>query len=328
MKLRDKIPLIFFSPTMKCNSRCITCDYWKNSEETSIDIDQTLIIDTLKKVGTKRLVITWWEPLLYKDLVNFCKRVKKEISDIEIRLLTNWLLLSAKCNEIIDIFDQIIISIDWSNKALYKKIRWIDWFDILMTGVKKVKKLNPNQIIRWRSTIQKANYTDIPYIIDLATDIWLDQISFLPINIDSTLSFGRREKLGKDFLLEEQDIEILSELIDKLIISKKSFFESNYIAESPEILRKILVDYFRNIKTGWFVYPKCNSPEISQYIDSSGRIYPCFFLNSIWNLKSNKLLDIYHWKENNYLINKVKSWSFEECKNCVCPLFIEKKFFY
>ena len=71
------LPLVIFYPTSRCNSRCISCDWWKQSGEGDLslaEIDD--LAGTLPALGTKVVVFSGGEPLLQRALPQALRRVR------------------------------------------------------------------------------------------------------------------------------------------------------------------------------------------------------------------------------------------------------------
>ena len=67
------LPLLMFSPTSGCNSRCVSCDWWKCSGEGDLTLDE---IDTIARalpaLGTRLVLFSGGEPLLRPEVSMIC----------------------------------------------------------------------------------------------------------------------------------------------------------------------------------------------------------------------------------------------------------------
>ena len=82
------------SLTENCNSKCITCDYWKTHHKQYITTDRAkYLIEELHSLGIKNIRLTGGEPLLRKDLFEVLGICNPDWFD-KIILDTNGLLLS------------------------------------------------------------------------------------------------------------------------------------------------------------------------------------------------------------------------------------------
>ena len=57
------LPLLIFYPTGRCNSRCVSCDWWKQSGADDLTLDEIAVIaDALPALGTRMVVFSGGEP--------------------------------------------------------------------------------------------------------------------------------------------------------------------------------------------------------------------------------------------------------------------------
>src|SRR5438477_11811627 len=63
------LPLLIFSPTSRCNSRCISCDWWKQSGADDLTIDEiAAVAESLTELGTRVVAFSGGEPLLRPEV--------------------------------------------------------------------------------------------------------------------------------------------------------------------------------------------------------------------------------------------------------------------
>src|SRR5947209_14753499 len=63
------LPLLIFYPTSRCNSRCVSCDWWKHGGEgdlTLVEIED--VAEALPALGTRIVAFSGGEPLLRPDV--------------------------------------------------------------------------------------------------------------------------------------------------------------------------------------------------------------------------------------------------------------------
>src|SRR6478672_1100678 len=74
------LPIAILMPHSGCNCRCLMCDIWKgnkNSKQlTEADIKQ--ILQSLKKLETKRVVMSGGEALLNRNFFRFCEIINQQ----------------------------------------------------------------------------------------------------------------------------------------------------------------------------------------------------------------------------------------------------------
>jgi Fe-coproporphyrin III synthase len=87
------LPIAILMPHSACNCRCIMCDIWKDNQNlkqlNEADVEQLLL--SLKKLGTKQVVMSGGEALLNRNFFSFCQILKKE--KIKITVLSTGLSL-------------------------------------------------------------------------------------------------------------------------------------------------------------------------------------------------------------------------------------------
>ena len=63
------LPLLILFPTGRCNSRCVTCDWWKQSGDDDLTIDEIRgLARALPPLGTRVVVFSGGEPLLRPEV--------------------------------------------------------------------------------------------------------------------------------------------------------------------------------------------------------------------------------------------------------------------
>jgi MoaA/NifB/PqqE/SkfB family radical SAM enzyme len=299
------------------------CDIWKGNNNVKQleekDIEQ--LLESLQNLNTKLVVMSGGEALMHPNFFKLCEIIKAR--NIKITLLSTGLLLKKHATEIISNTDEVIVSLDGS-KEVHDKIRNIhSAYDKLKEGVQELKRLRRNFRVTARCVIQKENYEDFPNIVDAAKEIGLDQISFLTADV-STDAFNRPDlwddqkvgevKLSRDELIKFKDI------IESLITTHSNDFRTNFIAESPDKIRRFYHYYAAYYGESKFPEMKCNAPWVSAVIEADGSVRPCFFHQVMGDIRANSLVEI---------INSEKSISFrknldiqnnEICEKCVCYL--------
>ncbi len=317
------LPIVILMPHSRCNCRCVMCDIWKgnNNVKQLEESDIEKLLASLHKLNTKMVVMSGGEALMHPNFFRLCEIIKTR--KIKITLLSTGLLLKKYANEIIAKTDEVIVSLDGS-KEVHDKIRNIpNAFDKLKEGVQELKRLDQNFKVTARCVIQKENFIDFPNIVDAAKEIGLDQISFLTADV-TTDAFNRPElwddqKAG-EVKLSRNEISNFKDIIESLISTHSNDFKTNFIAESPDKIRRFYHYYAAYYGASKFPEMKCNAPWVSAVIEADGSVRPCFFHHVIGDVRENSLAEI---------INSEKSISFRKnldvstnpiCEKCVCYL--------
>ena len=317
------LPIVILMPHSRCNCRCVMCDIWKgnNNVKQLEEADIKRLLDSLEKLNTKEVVMSGGEALMHPNFFRLCEIIKSK--NIKITLLSTGLLLKKYAEEILKNTNEVIVSLDGS-KEIHDKIRNIpNAYEKLKEGVQELKRLNPNFRVTARSVIQKDNFEDFPNIVDAAKEIGLDQISFLTADV-TTDAFNRPElwdepRMG-EVKLTRNNLTRFREIIESLIKTHSAEFDSHFIAESPNKIRRFYHYYAAYYNESKFPEMNCNAPWVSAVIEADGSVRPCFFHQVIGDIRKNSLVDI---------INLEKSISFRKnldvktnsiCEKCVCYL--------
>lgn len=310
-------------PHSRCNCRCVMCDIWKgnNNVKQLEESDVRGIMDSIKQFNTKEVVMSGGEAIMHPNFFRLCEIVKSQ--KVKIVLLSTGLLLKKYASEIITIVDEVIVSLDGS-KEIHDKIRNIpNAFDKLKEGVQQLKRLKRNFRVTGRSVIQKSNYEDFPNIIDAAKGIGLDQISFLTADV-TTDAFNRADLWGEEKIgeikLSIDDLKKFNEIIESLIKSYSKDFQTKFIAESPDKIRRFYHYYAAYHGKSEFPKINCNAPWVSTVIEADGTVRPCFFHNQIGNIHENTLPEILNSEESISFRKNLDMDTNPICRKCVCYL--------
>jgi len=317
------LPIVILMPHSRCNCRCVMCDIWKgnNNVKQLEENDIAELLQSLRKLKTKMVVMSGGEALMHPNFFRLCQIIKSR--RIKITLLSTGLLLKKYASEIINLTDEVIVSLDGSRET-HDKIRNIpNAYDKLKNGVQGLKRLNPKYRITARCVIQKENFRDFPKIVDAAKEIGLDQISFLAADV-TTDAFNRPElwdeqKAG-EVKLSVNELDDFNNVIESLIVSHSNDFRTRFIAESPDKIRRFYHYYAAYYNKSKFSEMSCNAPWVSAVIEADGSVRPCFFHQIVGDIRKDSLAEI---------INSKKSISFRKnlnvktnpiCEKCVCYL--------
>ncbi len=317
------LPIVILMPHSACNCKCVMCDIWKDNKNlkqlTEGDIQG--LLSSLKKFGTREVVMSGGEALLNPNFFRLCEILHQQ--KIKISLLSTGLSLKKNVEQILTWIDNIIVSLD-GNEEIHDRIRNIPHaFQKLKEGVQLIKSIDPKFRITARTVIHKLNFRIWDSIIDNAKEMGLDQISFLPADVSSH-AFNREvlwsENRQHEILVEQNELPELSVVIDVILENHKEDFESRFIAESPGKFRKIHSYYAAFYNLNPFPYKKCNAPWVSTVIEADGTVRPCFFHEPIGNIRDNSLEEILNSKESIRFRKDLDMDSNNTCVKCVCYL--------
>ena len=122
------LPLLIFYPTGRCNSRCVSCDWWKQSGADDLTLDEIArVADALPALGTRMVVFSGGEPLLRPEVFDAAQLFRAR--GMTLHLLTSGVLLERFADRVAEQFSRVIVSLDATTAALYERIRGVDALD-------------------------------------------------------------------------------------------------------------------------------------------------------------------------------------------------------
>lgn len=277
--------------THNCNSKCLTCNFWKKDSKNELTLEEikkifsSPVMSNLVNIG-----ISGGEPLLRKD-INEAIRFIYDITKIKPTISTNGFLprkVESLIKEDKDILRNIGTSIDGLEKT-HEKIRGIpDCFKKVEESIQIIKNndLKPNI----DATISKLNYKELPQLIEKYKDYDFDfkiaQTSKYYYADNTKENFGLDEKAKREFL------EILDKLKPIVSIHKLySFFLKDWITKTKR--------------------PRCYAGRFEIFIDAQGNIYPCIHKPALGNIRESSLEEIWYSQE----AQKARR-IYSNCKDC------------
>jgi MoaA/NifB/PqqE/SkfB family radical SAM enzyme len=282
-----RLPILILFPHSRCNCRCVMCDIWRGSGTKELAAaDVARWATEWRELGVERVVLSGGEALMHSRLWELCDALRA--ADIGISILSTGLLLRRHATELVRRCDDVVVSLD-GPQPIHDRIRNIPRaYERLADGVSAVRDAGPDVQVTARCTVQRANFDSLGATVDAAHEIRLDRISFLAADVSSD-AFNRpggwTTERVEQVALDQDDLPRLDAELDALEREHASDFESGFIAESPEKLRRRLGQYFRALNgRGEFFPNECNAPWVSSVIEADGTVRPCFFQPPLGNI--------------------------------------------
>jgi MoaA/NifB/PqqE/SkfB family radical SAM enzyme len=304
------------------------CDIWKgNSHVRQLsERDVEGLLESLHRLGTQQVLLSGGEALLNPNFFRLCQILKKE--GLRITLLSTGLLIGRHADQLLTLVDDIIVSLD-GDELLHDQIRNIPGaFRKLKEGVQLLHSMQPDYRITARTVIHRLNFRNWPAIVQAAMEIGIDQISFLPADVTSD-AFNRAEpwdvQRQHQILPDEEELPEVLAVMEALIRDQRELFESGFIAESPEKLRKIGRYYTASYGLNPFPYKRCNAPWVSAVVEADGTVRPCFFLPPLGNIHERTLESILNGPKAIEFRKTLDMDENETCKKCVCYLHLSPR---
>lgn len=315
----QRLPLITLYLSERCNSRCVTCDYWRHGR---VDLNLAAVKDllpSLSRLQTEVVLISGGEPLLNPEWVQIAELLRGQ--GLKLWLLTSGLSLAKHARRVASLFDVVTVSLDGTQPATYAAIRGVDAFEKVCEGIRATTCAGVQVDIR--VTVQRANYREMPGFIPLARQLDIHQVSFLAVDVANPHAFGRLNDFGAAVALQPDDLPVFEGVLDCLEREHEDAFRCGLIAESPPKLRRLL-QYFRAIH-GLDVHPavRCNAPEFSAVVDANGRVRPCFFIPGPEEaaISNGGLPAVLNSSSMVGLRGDIRAGARRECATCVCSIW-------
>jgi radical SAM protein with 4Fe4S-binding SPASM domain len=311
----SSLPVFILYLTDRCNSRCGSCDYWRHGK-TDIGLeDVQRLIPDLFRMGTRTVVISGGEPLQHPCWREIASSLRE--AGLKLWLITSGISLLNKVDEAATLFETITVSLDGADRETYRAIRGVDAFHRVCAGIRAA--VAQGATVSIRCTIQRANYHQFPRVVSLAVLLGVRQISFLAVDVHTQDAFGRVGAFDRNLGLQPDDLPRFSEILDTLERDFSREFQTGFIAETPQKLRR-LHQYFA-AAGGAVAYPavRCNAPEFSAVIEANGDIRPCYFIPGPQeaNVK-NGLAHALNTQNFVTLRQDIRERRRPECEKCVC----------
>ena len=285
-----KPSIMKFSPTFRCDSRCIMCDSWRMKHEknelTLSEIDK--LFREARELGIYYLTINGGigEPLMRKDIVDILKIAQRE--GFATNLITNGLRMDR------DLAVRILstepfklhVSLDGATEATHDSIRGIKGaFKKTIYSLKTIceakKELGVHTRIHTDTVIMGINLHEILDIVKLVESVGAEFLC-QPILIHPAIV-----ELKDELWIEKDRLPELEEIIYNL----KRFKRNRGVVLNTNKHLDMITNYFKNPDTSR-LNDVCNYPLTSLNIRPQGDVTTCF--QKIGNIRNQSLMSI--WK--------------------------------
>lgn len=315
-----RLSLVTLYLSERCNSRCVSCDYWRNGRaDLNLAAVKALLPD-LAELQAQVVLISGGEPLLNPEWPEIAQLLRA--NGLRLWLLTSGLSLAKHARRVASLFDAITVSLDGTDHATYRTIRGVDAFEKVCEGVRSAAALGARLGVR--VTVQRANYRQLPQFVELSRELGAQQLSYVAVDVANSHAFGRHRDFLSDLALQPSDLPVLEQIIDDMERSHSADFRSGLIADSPRKLRRIH-QYFAAV-CGLAQYPPvhCNVFDYSAVIDATGHVSPCFFISGPPQPAGTaRLGQTLNSEAMIRLRDRIRSGARAECARCVCSLWRE-----
>lgn len=324
----ERLPILILSPHSRCNCRCLMCDIWRARGKGEISPEEVAgWLPEWRALGVRRVVLSGGEALMHSDLDAFCEPLRE--AGIGVTLLSTGLLLRRHASRLVRWCDDVIVSLD-GPCAVHDRIRNVARaYEKLAEGVAAVRAADPRVAVSGRCTVQRENVRELRATVRAARELGLDRISFLAADVTSE-AFNRpggwEPEQAAAVALEAGDLPLLAAELDALEREHAADFAAGFIAESPEKLRRRLLQYFAALLGREDFAPvECNAPWVSAVVEADGLVRPCFFQPALGSLRSaGSLAAVLNSPEAVAWRGGLDMARNEICRRCVCSLALRE----
>lgn len=312
--LLTRLPLATLYLTERCNSRCVSCDYWRHGRR---DVDLATVrglLPGLEALGTDTVLFSGGEPLLHPKWADIATLLRAR--GLKLWLLTAGLALTKHATEVARHFEQVTVSLDGSTAASYAAIRGLDAFEAVCAGIRAA--VREGLAVSLRVTVQRGNAAELGDLVMLARKLGVAGISFLAADVGHAEAFGRHGEPVDGVALRAEDLLVLARSLDMLEREHAADFASGFIAETPLKLRRIHAHYRAMLGLSEPPPVRCNAPEFSAVIEADGGVRPCFFIAGTGRLGDGGLPEALNSPAQRRLRADIRAGRRPECRHCVC----------
>jgi Fe-coproporphyrin III synthase len=312
-----RLPLVTLYATDRCNSRCVTCDYWRHGR-TDVTLESvTRLLPSLTRLQTQIVLLSGGEPLLNPAWPDIAQALRA--NGHKLWLLTSGLSLRKHAPQVAELFDNVTVSLDGTDAATYLAIRGLDAFDKVCEGIRAMAGLGVAPTLR--VTLQRGNFRQLPHFVPLAKTLGAAMISFLAVDIANPHAFGRTAKIAADLALDAAELPEFAILLANLERDHADRFRDGFIAETPQKLRRIHAYFTALLGLGAYPAVRCNAPEFSAVIGANGAVQPCFFITGPPHPTETDLQSILNGAPMARLRQEIRVGARPECTRCVCSMW-------
>ena len=320
-----RLPLVTLYLTDRCNSRCVTCDYWRHGRDDMDLAAVTRMLPGFAQLHTQMVLLSGGEPLLNPEWAAIAELLRR--NGLKVWLLTSGLALAKHARRAAELFDAITVSLDGTDPETYAAIRGLDAFHKVCEGIQAAAAEGSRPGIR--VTLQRGNFRQLPAFVDLARELGARQASFLAVDVANPHAFGRTDDFVSDLALRPEGLPQLGRILDSLEQDHAEDFRSRFIAENPQKLRRILQYFAAVLKMGPYPKVSCNAPEFSAVIGATGRVQPCFFISGPSDARISEtgtrlggdLTEVLNSSGMSALRTAIHDGRRAECETCVCSMW-------
>jgi len=159
-----RLALVTLYLTERCNSRCVTCDYWRHGRADMNLAAVKRLLPSLLRLRTQVALLSGGEPLLNPEWPAIALALRE--AGIKTWLLTSGLSLAKHARRAAELFEAITVSLDGTDRETYQAIRGLDAWDNVCDGIRAAAAQGVPPSLR--VTVQRSNFRQLPGFVSLA----------------------------------------------------------------------------------------------------------------------------------------------------------------
>ncbi len=320
--------------TNKCNNSCIGCwlhsPYFSKEQKEKLKVNDEIkrdkiiqTINELKEVGTQRILLSGGgEPLIHPNFEEIIETIRN--NEMECNFITNFTIMSKRLiDKIIDLrVNEMFISLWASNAEMYikthpnqsKKI-FEKIIDNIKYAVAKERKQINRPIIIILNTISKINYLDVVNMAKLASELGVNRVEFIPIEIIDNTTEHLKLTIKEIKKIKEQIKEIEDNSKNGFLMKVK---DKQFTKEKGktglwgfDIFKKRILEFEEGKSIDSKIIDKipCYVGWTYTRIMANGDVIPCCKAHKhpLGNINKQRFKDIWFSKNYNYFRNMAKN---------------------
>lgn len=235
----NELKSVCWNITTKCNEKCKFCYRIKDCRDSSYD-ENLKIIENIIKSKVEKISICGGEPLVYPDLMNIIKKIKKLNKNIIISLTTNGILLTnEKIEELSSYIDWISLDLDSTSQEIQSKItRNKHHIENVMRIINYVEDNKTNINIKINTVVSKFNLNEILEIAEFVNRHYVVKrwklMKFHPVRGDALKNKEIFDITNIQFLKATSVLKNFKSEKCKISISDQESMKNSYFSIYPD----------------------------------------------------------------------------------------------
>lgn len=285
--------------TMKCNSRCIMCQVYRDPEtmKNANVNESTMPVKLFEQIAEEIFPIAktmsptvMGEPLLTPYLDIIVEQLEKH--SVKMNLVTNGSLLTESISSMLaPHLSTVKVSFDGANKRTFESIRRGTDYDLVIENVKKLKSIidqmnsHERPQLIFQVTLMKKNIQELPAIVNLASEIGVDMVVGLHLYVF-------------DPLLKDQSLFYHQQMSDKFIRdAEKKAWELNLSTHFPSHFNRTgRIEKIKSDQSWDQNARRCKFLWREVWVSNKGDVTPCCVPNRpiMGNLSNHSFKEIWN----------------------------------